>query len=371
MIIKNCFYRIYQSILLNVMHIVRYNHNVISGNGAVCRIPGILKKHNIKKVLVFTGPHLVKTSLFKKIIAMFREKGLECIVFSGISAETGTGSIEMARKIYLQHKCSAIIAIGGGSVIDCAKAAAGGTVNPGKSIVRLAGYQKVRKKVPVIIAVPTTAGTGAEATACAVIKDDITGVKKIIADTKIVPRYAVLDPVMTARMPGYLTAYTGMDALTHATESYLNKYSSKVSRANAQAAVNLIIKNIMPAYYKTGGISPRKNMLDASYLAGCAFVRTSVGYVHAIGHAIGGRYNLSHGMVVAVVLPYVLEWYGRCIYGKLARLADISCITEKNMSVKKKAETYINYIKCLTINLRLTGISIKNSVTVSKEKIYL
>ena len=184
----------------------------------------------------------MKTSLFKKIIAMFREKGLECIVFSGISAETGTGSIEMARKIYLQHKCSAIIAIGGGSVIDCAKAAAGGTVNPGKSIVRLAGYQKVKKKVPVIIAVPTTAGTGAEATACAVIKDDITGVKKIIADTKIVPRYAVLDPVMTASMPGYLTAYTGMDALTHATESYLNKYSSEVSRANAQAAINLIIK---------------------------------------------------------------------------------------------------------------------------------
>ncbi len=353
MIIKNCFYRIYQSILLNVMHIVRYNHNVISGNGAVCRIPGILKKHNIKKVLVFTGPHLVKTSLFKKIIAMFREKGLECIIFSGISAETGTGSVEMARKIYLHHKCSAIIAIGGGSVIDCAKAAAGGTVNPGKSIVRLAGYQKVRKKVPVIIAVPTTAGTGAEATACAVIKDDITGVKKIIADTKIVPRYAVLDPVMTARMPGYLTAYTGMDALTHATESYLNKYSSEVSRANAQAAVNLIIKNIIPAYYKTGGISPRKNMLDASYLAGCAFVRTSVGYVHAIGHAIGGRYNLSHGMVVAVVLPYVLEWYGRCIYGKLARLADISCITEKNMSVKKKAETYINYIKMLNHKFKI------------------
>ena len=135
--------------------------------------------------------------------------------------------------------------------------------------------------------------------------------------------------------------------------SYLNKYSSKVSRANAQAAVNLIIKNIMPAYYKTGGISPRKNMLDASYLAGCAFVRTSVGYVHAIGHAIGGRYNLSHGMVVAVVLPYVLEWYGRCIYGKLARLADISCITEKNMSVKKKAETYINYIKMLNHKFKI------------------
>lgn len=347
MIIKNCFYRIYQSVLLNVMHVVRYNHSVISGNGAVCRIPGILKKYSIKKVLVFTGPHLVKTRLFKKILAMFQDNGLECLVFSGISAETGTESVEMARKIYLQQQCSAIIAIGGGSVIDCAKAAAGGIVNPGKSIINLAGYQKVRRKVPVVVAVPTTAGTGAEATACAVIKDADTGSKKIIADTRIIPRYAVLDPVMTAKLPGHLTAYTGMDALTHATESYLNKYSSKVSRANAQAAVNLIIKNIMPAYYKTGGIKPRKNMLEASYLAGCAFIRTSVGYVHAIGHAIGGRYNLPHGMVVAVVLPYVLEWYGRCVYVKLANLADISGISGKNMSVKKKAEEYINYIKML------------------------
>ena len=327
MIIKNCFYRIYQSVLLNVMHVVRYNHSVISGNGAVCRIPGILKKYSIKKVLVFTGPHLVKTRLFKKILAMFQDNGLECLVFSGISAETGTESVEMARKIYLQQQCSAIIAIGGGSVIDCAKAAAGGIVNPGKSIINLAGYQKVRRKVPVVVAVPTTAGTGAEATACAVIKDADTGSKKIIADTRIIPRYAVLDPVMTAKLPGHLTAYTGMDALTHATESYLNKYSSKVSRANAQAAVNLIIKNIMPAYYKTGGIKPRKNMLEASYLAGCAFIRTSVGYVHAIGHAIGGRYNLPHGMVVAVVLPYVLEWYGRCVYARLANLADISGIS--------------------------------------------
>lgn len=351
MIIKNCFYRIYQSVLLNVMHLARYNHNVISGSGAVCRIPGILKKHNIKKVLVFTGPHLVQTKLFNKILAMFQYKGLECIVFSGISAETGTESVERARKIYLQQHCSAIIAIGGGSVIDCAKAAAGGIVNPGKSIITLAGYQKVRKKVPVIVAVPTTAGTGAEATACAVIKDARTGGKKIIADTKIIPRYAVLDPVMTADMPGHLVAYTGMDALTHATESYLNKYSSKASRADAQAAVNLIIKNIVPAYYRTWGIIPRKNMLEASYLAGCAFLRTSVGYVHAIGHAIGGRYNLPHGMVVAVVLPYVLEWYGRCIYARLARLADISGISRKNMSVnmsvKKKAEAYINYIKML------------------------
>lgn len=347
MVIKNCFYRIYQSVLLNIMHIARYNHNVISGNGAVCRIPGIVKKYNIKKVLVFTGPHLVKTTLFKRILSMFQDKGLECIVFSGISAETGTASVEMARKIYIKQHCSAIIAIGGGSVIDCAKAAAGGIVNPGKSIINLTGYQKIRKKVPVIVAVPTTAGTGAEATACAVVKDELTGSKKIIADTKIVPRYAVLDPVMTANMPGYLTAYTGMDALTHATESYLNKYSSKVSRANAQTAVNLIIKNIIPAYYKKGGISPRKNMLEASYLAGCAFIRTSVGYVHAIGHAIGGRYNLPHGMVVAVVLPYVLEWYGRCVYAKLAKLADVSGISKKNMSVKKKAEAYINYIKML------------------------
>jgi len=366
MIFKKIFYRLYQGVLLNIMQAIKYNSKVISKKGAVYYIPAILKKQHITRVLVVTGPHIVKSGLFQKILCAFKDQGLSCRVFNKVSPETGIKSVEDMRRIYMESRCNAIIAIGGGSVIDCAKAAAGGIANPGRSIRSLSGYQKVKgnsllgnfiwkifpweifsgRKLPVTVAVPTTAGTGAEATACAVIKD-VDGSKKIIADTCIAPRYAVLDPLMTQDLPKVMVAYTGMDALTHATEAYINRYSSKNSRKDAKMAVRLIASNITSVYYGMGGTSPRKNMLEASYLAGRAFMRASVGYVHAISHAIGGRYNLPHGMVVAAVLPYVLEWYGSCIDKKLASLSDAAGVSAKYMSVPEKAQAYINYIKML------------------------
>lgn len=346
MVFKSICYRVCQYPLLGFMHLVKYHNKVISGKGAVYYIPNILKKQDITKVLVITGPHIVKSEVFKSIMCSFKNKGLCCTVFYGTSAETGVRSAEAAKRLYIKKECSAIVSIGGGSVLDCAKAAACGIARKDRSISSLAGYQKVRKELPVIVAVPTTAGTGAEVTACVVIKD-INGNKKIIADTRVCPKYAVLDPLMTENLPKDLTAYTGMDALTHATESYINKCSSKSSRKDAETAIILIMKNITNVYFSSGGTTPRQDMLEASYLAGRAFTRTSVGYVHAIGHAIGSRYNLPHGMVVAVVLPYVLEWYGSCIYKKLARLSDISGISKNGMSVKQKAQTYINFVKML------------------------
>ncbi|MCI9077498.1 MAG: iron-containing alcohol dehydrogenase [Lachnospiraceae bacterium] len=352
MIFKRCCYRAYQYVLTSVMHIIKYNNKIISAERAVYYIPEILKKHGASgRVLIITGPHIARTGLFSKITRVFREKGVNYVIFSGTSAEAGIDSIEYARKLYFCHKCCAIVAIGGGSVIDCAKAAAAGIASPGKKISSLEGYQKSRKKIPLLIAVPSTAGTGAETTACAVIKDVATGNKKIIADTNIMPKFAVLDPVMTRGLPSHMVAYSGMDALTHATESYLNKYSFKSAEKDAEMAVKLIAENITKVYYGTGSSISRQKMLEASYLAGRAFLRKSVGYVHAIGHAIGGQYNIAHGMAVAVVLPYVLQWYGKCVYKKLAKLADICGIADENLPESQKAGAYINYIKMLTHKL--------------------
>ena len=153
MIFKKFCYRIYQVVLLNFMHIIKYNNKAVSKEGAVYYIPEILKKQGVTgKVLVITGPHIAKTDIFRKIIKVFKEKGTDCVIFSGTSQETGIDSIESARWLYLYKNCKAIIAIGGGSVMDCAKAAAAGITNPGKRINRFAGYQKVRKKIPVIVA---------------------------------------------------------------------------------------------------------------------------------------------------------------------------------------------------------------------------
>lgn len=348
MIFKKCCYRIYQYVFVSIMHIIKYNNKVISKEGAVYNIPELLKKLGINgRVLVITGPHIAKTGLFKEITKVFKEKGINYIIFSGTSIESGIDSIEYARRLYIRYKCGAIVAIGGGSVMDCAKAAAAGIANPGRKISSLAGYQKCRKRIPLVIAVPATAGTGAETTACAVIRDTVTGSKRIIADTNIIPRFAVLDPVMTRGLPSYMAAYSGMDALTHATESYLNKFSFKHAEIDAEIAVKLIAENITKVYYGTGGSISRQKMLEASYLAGRAFLRTSVGYAHAIGHAIGGKYNIAHGMAVAVVLPYVLSWYGKCVYKKLAKLSDICGIAGTDLTESQKAEAYINYIKML------------------------
>lgn len=348
MIFKKCCYRIYQYVLTSVMHIIKYGNKVISKEGAVYNIPQLLERQGIKgRVLIITGPHIARTGLFRDIARVFKEKGVNYIIFSGTSTETGIDSIEYARKLYMRYNCCAIIAIGGGSVMDCAKAAAAGIANPHKKITSLEGYQKSRKKTPLVVAVPATAGTGAETTACAVVRDVATGSKKIIADTNIIPKFAVLDPVMTRGLPLHMAAYSGMDALTHATESYLNKFSCKSAEKDAEMAVRLIAENITKVYYGTGGSISRQKMLEASYLAGRAFLRTSVGYVHAIAHAIGGRYNIAHGMAVAVVLPYVLTWYGKYAYKKLAKLADICNIADKSLPDSKKAEAYINYIQML------------------------
>lgn len=365
MVFKSFSYRVYQYVLLHFMHLVKYQNKVISGKGTVYYIPNILKKQDIKKVLVITGPHIVRSAMFKNIISSFKNKGLICTIFYGTGSETDIKSAEAARSLYIKESCNAIVAIGGGSVTDCAKAAACGIAKQKKSIRSLCGYEKVRKLIPVIVAVPTTAGTGAETTACAVIKD-VNGDKKIIADTKICPKYAILDPLMTENLPRDLIAYTGMDALTHATESYINKYSSKGSRKDAETAIFLIIENITNVYYGNGGIVSRQDMLEASYLAGRAFMRTSVGYVHAISHAIGGKYNLPHGMVVAIVLPYVLEWYGSGIDKKLARLSDISGISKNGMSGKQKAQTYINFVKILNQRFSINANFYKSLKKASK-----
>lgn len=347
MILRNGIYRIYQYVICSVMHKMRYNNKVLSGRGMVYRIPYILKRDDIYKVLIISGPHIIKSDMLKRILKVFTKSGLDYVVFSEISYETETEDAERARKVYINNNCKAIVAIGGGSVIDCAKATAAGIVNPDKQIRELLGYQKVVKSIPVIVAVPTTAGTGSETTTCAVIKDAVTGNKRVIADTRLIPKYAVLDPVLTVSMSKKLTSYTGMDAFTHAIEAYINKYSSANAKKDAKSAIKLIVENLTAVYDNGRDINLRKNMLEASYLAGRAFTRTSVGYVHAIGHAIGGRYNLPHGMAVSVVLPYVLTWYGKSIYIKLAELADSSEVSAKNMTVRQKSKAFIKYIDTL------------------------
>ena len=182
-------------------------------------------------------------------------------------------------------------------------------VKPNQSLAQMKGILKVHKKLPLLMAVPTTAGTGSETTLAAVITDADTRYKYAINDFPLIPRYAVLDPKVTLSLPPFITATTGMDALTHAVEAYIGNSTTIDTRRDALKAVKLIFENIDIAYEHGDNIQARRNMLHASFYAGCAFTKSYVGYVHAVAHSLGGQYNVPHGLANAILLPLVLREY--------------------------------------------------------------
>ena len=229
--------------------------------------------------------------------------------------------------------------------MDCAKAVAVCAAKPGKSLEKMKGILKVHTKLPLIIAIPTTAGTGSETTLAAVITDAETRHKYAINDFPLIPRYAVLDPKVTLSLPPHITATTGMDALTHAVEAFIGNSTTYGTRKDALMAVRLIFENLDTAYADGNNIEARRNMLKASFYAGCAFTKSYVGYVHAVAHSLGGEYNVPHGLANAVLLPFVLEAYGSSIHAKLRKLAVEAGISDKGSSDEEAAKNFIQAVK--------------------------
>lgn len=208
--------------------------------------------------------------------------------------------------------------------MDCAKGVAIRVAKPSKPLSKFKGILRVHAKLPLLMAVPTTAGTGSETTLAAVITDAQTRLKYAINDFPLIPRYAVLDPGVTVSLPPSLTATTGLDALTHAVEAYIGHSTTKETRRQARRAVKLIFQNLEKAVENGRDLEARRNMLEASYHAGCAFTRSYVGYVHAIAHSLGGAYNVPHGLANAIILPNMLRRYGHSAEKPLAELARVA-----------------------------------------------
>ena len=343
---KKCWYRIYQKVLKFAMMFMDWKEpTLLEGEGAVLKLPPLIKSKQINKVLVVTDKGLMGLHILDPLFEELKKEGIEYIVFDGVQPNPTIPSIEECRQVYIDNSCQGIIAFGGGSPMDCAKAAAARVVKPKQSVRKMRGYLKVHKKLPPFFAVPTTAGTGSETTLAAVVTDPETHEKNAICDSSLRPKYAVLDPALTIGLPPHITSTTGMDALTHAVESYIGKSNVKSTIKYAEDAVVLIHANLEKAYTNGKDMEARKNMLKGSFLAGSAFTRAFVGYVHAIAHNLGGMYNTPHGLANAVILPHVLEWYGPCIYKRLAKLADLIGITKEDMSVEEKGKAYIEEIK--------------------------
>lgn len=349
--LKKCWYRVYQSAFKVAMCFLDWKSpELLEGEGSILRLPEFIRNKGINKVLVVTDKGLMGLHLLDPMLEKLTEVGIEYVIYDGVQPNPTIPNIEECKNMYIDNNCRGIIAFGGGSPMDCAKAAGARIVRPNKSVRSMRGQLKVLKKLPPFFAVPTTAGTGSETTVAAVVTDPETHEKNAINDTCLRPKYAVLDPALTVGLPPSITSTTGMDALTHAVEAYIGRSNTKQTVADAEEATKLIFENIEKAYNDGKNIEARQNMLKGSFLAGRAFTRAYVGYVHAIAHNLGGLYGTPHGLANAVILPYVLDYYAESAYPKLAKLADIVGVG-KGLDAERKGKAFIEAIRSLNKNM--------------------
>lgn len=306
-----------------------------------------------KPLLVVSDATLLKLGVLQKILAMLDEQQIKWHLYTDVAPNPSIDNVENGLSVYNAHHCAGIIAVGGGSVLDCAKLIAARSVKPKKSVQQLKGLFKILKKLPPLCAIPTTAGTGSETTVAAVVNDPQTHTKYAATDFSLVPSDAVLIAELTQSVPDFITAATGIDALTHAIESYIGKIGLNFSDQKALQAIELIINNLPAAYRNGDNLAAREKMLLASFYAGQAFTRASVGYVHAIAHQLGARYGTAHGLANSVSLMPVLRFYGPAIYPKLAVIADYCNLTQPDQSTEEKAKIFLTTLEQLLVTLNI------------------
>jgi len=325
MALVHAWFRVYQTVMRGASYVLDFSPpELLSGSGSVERLPALIRAKGFYKVLVVSDKGLVAAGLLQGLCSSLQAEGVGYALFDGVQANPTIQNVDDAYALYRAEGCQAIVAFGGGSPMDCAKGCAARVGKPRAAISAMRGLLRVRGRPATLFAVPTTAGTGSETTLAAVITDPATHEKYAINDPKLIPPYAVLDPRLTVGLPPHITATTGLDALTHAVEAYIGRSNTRETKARAEQAVGLIFGNIERAYAKGDDLEARSNMLLASFYAGFAFTRAYVGYVHAIAHQLGGLYGVPHGLANAVILPYVLDFFGASAAAPLARLADVA-----------------------------------------------
>lgn len=312
---------------------------------SVKEIPEILTQKHYDSVLIITDTGIRFLGLTKRLEEALDKNNISYAIYDKTVANPTTANVDEALELYHKNNCQAIIGFGGGSSMDCAKAVGARVAKPRQSLAQMKGILKVHKKLPLLIAIPTTAGTGSETTLAAVITDAQTRHKYAINDFPLIPQYAVLDPKVTVSLPPFITATTGMDALTHAVEAFIGNSTTPGTRKNALDAVRMIFANLDTAVFNGTDLGARRNMLRASFYAGCAFTKSYVGYVHAVAHSLGGEYNVPHGLANAVLLPFVLEAYGPAVYKKLKRLAMEVGLADKSTPEEDASRAFIQAVK--------------------------
>ena len=313
----------------------------------------VFQREKVQSALIVTDAGIVANGLLAPLEEVLAKSAVPYIVYDKTQPNPTVSNVEEALTLYQQNTCNAIIAIGGGSAMDCAKGVGARVAYPKKSLQQMAGVLRVHRRLPTLIAIPTTAGTGSETTLAAVITDSGTRHKYAIMSFSLIPHYAVLDAAFTYSLPPHLTAATGMDALTHAVEAYIGRSTTRETRALALAATQLVFQNVLTAYAEGKNHQARENMLHAAYKAGHAFSKSYVGYIHAIAHTLGGQYGTPHGLANAVIMPYVLAAYGKSAEKKLKQLGIAAGVCTMEDSDAAGAQKMVEAIRQLNHSMNI------------------
>jgi alcohol dehydrogenase class IV len=342
-----------------------------SGQGSTQQLCDHITRLGHKKILLVTDKILVELGLSNAVVEAIASQEGEVIIYDGVLPDPTTAMVDAGLALVKQHGCDAIIAMGGGSSIDTAKGIAAAATNGG--IDKLIGILKVKTDPLPLFAIPTTSGTGSEVTLAAVISDSDTHQKGVMADPKIVPAAVALDAQLLTGMPPSVTAATGIDALSHAIESYIGSWSNPVVRKHASVAIKLIFEYLPKAYQDGNDLDAREALSLAAYYAGLALNGGAAGNVHALAHQLGGKYGIPHGVAISAVMPHVLTLSVHKAKDSLAALADVLGVATASESAEVKAHKFIEALYGLqdSINMprTLEVIESKDITDMAKEAI--
>ncbi|MDD7909498.1 MULTISPECIES: L-threonine dehydrogenase [Pseudovibrio] len=321
-----------------------------------------VQARGFKKGLIVCGKVLSKLGVVQSVAELFGEHGLSTVIYDGSQPNPTIGNVEGGVKLVKEEGCDFVVALGGGSPIDCAKGIALVATNGGG----IADYEGVDKsslpQLP-LIAINTTAGTASEMTRFCIITDEVRHIKMAIVDKNTTPLISVNDPELMVGKPASLTAATGMDALTHAIEAYVSVAATPITDACALKGIELIQLYLRKAVENGKDIEAREQMAYAQFLAGMAFNNASLGYVHAMAHQLGGFYDLPHGVCNAILLPHVERYNAQVCPERLRDVAKAMGVDVAGMSAEEGAEAALVAIQQLSkdigIPAGLTELGVK------------
>jgi len=333
----------------------------LGGYGALTKLLG---DRGCKSILVVTDKGLTSLGMHEEVIKAIKNADASVVVYDSTAQNPTIGNVDEALALYKQNACNAIVALGGGSAMDCGKGVGVRIARNKKTLHQLRGTLKVWLSMPLFIAIPTTAGSGSEVSVAALVTDSITNDKFAINDPALIPHFVIHDPRLTVNLPADLTASTGMDALCHAVEAYIGNSNTYRTQMDAIKAVRLIFANLYDAYQDGQNIVARANMQKAAYLAGAAFTRAYVGNIHAMSHSISGLYGTPHGLVNAIIMPFVLERYGSTVHKSLKDLAIAASLASISTPNEVAANRFISAIKEMNSKMgipkKLSGIHVND-----------